>query len=82
MSAASLKIRIPEHLPEPERKVLMEIAQGKSCKMMTIPGVKRSRVGDKMAECYRSKLQHRVDLYSVAALTKLAIRIGLAEIDV
>ena len=74
MSAESLKIRIPEHLPIKQRRVLEMIAQGKPCKSMG--------QNEKTAEWHRMRLQDRCNLHNVADLTKLALRLGLAEVDV
>lgn len=82
MSEASLKIRIAQHLHPMRRKVLVEIANGKSCKCMEIEGPRGKLIAPKTAEYHRRKLEEEVDLWSDAELTKLALRLGLTEIDV
>lgn len=82
MSAESLKVRIPEHLPFQERRVLEAVACGKPTKSIAVKGIFRSYISIKTVERVKANLQRRVNLHNSADLTKLAIRIGLAEIDV
>lgn len=66
----------PQPLTPREREVLQLIAEGKSTK--EIAGI--LRVSGKTVESYRLKIMAKLDLHSVAELTKYAIREGLSPL--
>lgn len=78
MSAQSLKIRIPEHIPTRQRRCLELLSQGK--KYYTI--AQEMGISEKTVDFHLCKLRARTQLESNAQLIKLAIRIHLAEVDV
>lgn len=82
MSVQSQAIRIPEHLPPIERRILAWLAGGHPLKAITFTALGRKGLSIKTVEAYRASLQKRVGLYDLASLTKLALRIGLTTIDV
>lgn len=83
MSAASLKIRIPEHLPPQQREVLRWIVEGRPIKGGVMMAVKTKRMLTVHGmEHHVGELKRRTGLQTNAELTKLALRIGLTEIDV
>lgn len=78
VSKKSLSIRIPEHLPPKQRRILEFIGCGLISKQMASP----LRVSAKTVEYHKGLLMKNTGLRDIASLTKLAIRIGLTEIDV
>lgn len=78
MSEASLTVRISGHLTPRQREVLRLLAQGKSTKQSAA----ELGISHKTVEFHRKLLMNRTELFSLPELTKLAVRIGLAEIDV
>ncbi len=66
----------PQPLTPREREVLQLIAEGKSTK--EIAGI--LHVSGKTIESYRLKIMAKLDLHSVAELTKYAIREGLSPL--
>lgn len=60
-----------------EREVLQLIAEGKSMKEIAL-GLKRSV---KTVETYRQQIMHKLGIFSVAELTKHAIREGLTTLE-
>ena len=82
MSAKSLTVRVACDLPETERRLLEGLAIGKPMKSIRIKGDRKLYVTLKGLEYHRQRLQQRTDLHSLPELTKLALRLGLAQIDV
>ena len=60
-----------------ERQVLQLIAEGQSTKEIAY----RLKLSTKTIETHRRQIMQKLDLYSVAELTKCAIREGLTDID-
>ena len=65
-------------LSEREREVLQLLSEGQSTKEMA----DRLRVSVKTIDTHRWNIMQKLDLHSVAGLTKYAIREGLTSIDV
>jgi DNA-binding NarL/FixJ family response regulator len=59
-----------------EREVLQLLAEGKSTKQMAV----QLHVSVKTIETHRQKIMDKLDIYSVAELTKYAIREGLTSL--
>lgn len=78
MSIESQKIRIPEHLTLGQRRVLEMIAAG----MTTKEQADMMGISVKSVDYHRAKLKRKTNLHCEAELTKLAIRLGLATVDV
>jgi two-component system NarL family response regulator len=60
-----------------EREVLQLIAEGHTTRQIA----ERLNISVKTVEARRRNLMHKLDLHSVAALTKFAIREGLSTAD-
>jgi DNA-binding CsgD family transcriptional regulator len=82
MSEASLRIRLACDLPFIERQVLEQTAMGRVCKEIKVHGEQKAQLSQKGIEYHKLRLRRRTDLHHDAQLTKLALRLGLAEIDV
>lgn len=78
MSAQSLKIRIPENLTPQQRRVLELLASGMKMNSMA----SEMDISVKTVDYHLRLLRKKLRLFSTPELVKLAIRIGLAEIDV
>lgn len=78
MSEKSQKIRIACDLPKRQREVLRLIAEGYTSKAIGIT----LDSSPKTIEYHRAELMKRIGLGDVAHMTKLALRLGLTEIDV
>jgi DNA-binding NarL/FixJ family response regulator len=78
MSAKSLTIRLACDLKERQRRVLQLMSDGHT----TIGISLKLRLSPKTVEFHRRALMERTGLNDTARLTKLAIRLGLTEIDV
>ena len=78
MSQESLKIRVPCHLPTRELQVLRLL----SCGETTIGIAQELKISPKTVEYFRMSLMKRVKLWNYQDLTKLALRLGLTEINV
>ena len=61
-----------------EREVLQLVAEGQSTKEIAFA----LKVSIKTIETFRMRLMAKLDLHSVAALTKYAVREGLTSLDV
>jgi DNA-binding NarL/FixJ family response regulator len=68
--------QMPE-LTERQREVLQLLAEGKSTKQIAL----RLHVSDKTIESNRRNIMDKLGIYSVAELTKYAIREGLTPLD-
>lgn len=78
MSAKSQKIRLALDLSERHREILELLATG-----MTMTSASMALgMTEKTLSYHISSLYQKTDLSSRAELTKLALRLGLAEIDV
>jgi len=64
-------------LTDREREVLQLVAEGKSTKQIAL----QLHVSTKAIEATRRKIMEKLDLYSVAELTKYAIREGLTSVE-
>ena len=64
-------------LTEREREVLQLLAEGKSTKQIAL----RLHVSDKTIESNRRNIMDKLNIHSVAELTKYAIREGLTQLD-
>ena len=60
-----------------EREVLQLMAEGKSSRQIA----DHLNISIKTVETYRMQIQHKLEIYSVAELTKYAIREGLSSLD-
>jgi DNA-binding NarL/FixJ family response regulator len=60
-----------------EREVLQLMAEGKSSRQIA----DHLNISIKTVETHRMQIQHKLEIYSVAELTKYAIREGLASLD-
>ena len=74
---SNAKAKQPVALTPREREVLQVLAEGKTTK--EIAGL--LGVSIKTIETYRKRIMDRLDLHSVAELTKYAIREGLTSLD-
>ena len=78
MSEQSQKIRLPLQLSARQQQVLRLLGSGE-----TTQGIANElRISLKTVEFHRMNLMRRVNLWSYQQLTKLALRLGLTEIDV
>ena len=78
MSEQSQKIRLPLQLSPRHQQVLRLLGSGE-----TTQGIANElRISPKTVEGHRVCLMRRVNLWSYQQLTKLALRLGLTEIDV
>jgi two-component system response regulator NreC len=68
----------PSRLSAREREVLQLLAEGHSTKEIAV----RLGVSAKTIETHRRRIMDKLDLHSVAELTKYAVREGLSELDV
>jgi DNA-binding NarL/FixJ family response regulator len=78
MSEQSQKIRLPLQLTLRQQQVLRLLGAGETTK--GIAG--ELGISPKTVEEHRANLMRRVNLWSYQQLTKLALRLGLTEIDV
>ena len=60
-----------------EREVLQMLAEGKSTKQVAL----KLHISVKTVETHRRQMMHKLDIYSVAELTKYAIRKGLTSLE-
>jgi two-component system response regulator NreC len=60
-----------------EREVLQMLAEGKSTKQVAL----KLHISIKTVETHRRQTMHKLDIYSVAELTKYAIRKGLTSLE-
>ena len=60
-----------------EREVLQLLAEGKATKEVAV----HLKISVKTVETHRAKIMEKLDKYSVAELTKYAIRQGLTSLD-
>ena len=60
-----------------EREVLQLLAEGKSTKQVAL----KLHISVKTVETHRRQMMHKLDIYSVAELTKYAIRKGLTSLE-
>lgn len=60
-----------------EREVLVEIAEGKSNKEIAM----RLNIGVRTVETHRERIMRKLDIHSVAGLTKFAITHGMVSLD-
>ena len=67
----------PERLSSRERQVLQRLAEGRSTKEIAAD----LHLSIKTIETHRSQIMHKLDLHSIAELTKYAIREGLTSLD-
>lgn len=67
----------PGHLSPREEEVLQLLAEGFTSKEIAM----RLEVAVSTVETYRKQLMTKLDLHSVAALTRFAVRSGLAPLD-
>jgi DNA-binding NarL/FixJ family response regulator len=67
----------PPELSDKERVILQHIAEGKRSKEIA----EEMRIGVRTVEKYRSNLMEKLDLFTIAELTKFAISNGLTTID-
>jgi DNA-binding NarL/FixJ family response regulator len=68
---------IPEVLTTREREVLQLIAEGKSTKQVAL----KLHISTKTVETHRRQMMDKLDIHSVAELTKYAIRKGFTSLD-
>ena len=61
-----------------EREVLQLLAEGKTTKQIAVS----LNVSVKTIETYRQQIMHKLDLHSVAELTRYAIREGITSIEI
>ena len=71
------KITASPVLTAREREVLQLLAEGKSTREVAA----KLNVSTKTVETYRQQIMKKLDIYSVAELTKYAIRVGLTSLD-
>jgi two-component system nitrate/nitrite response regulator NarL len=64
-------------LSEREREVLVEIAEGKSNKEIA----SHLNIGVRTVETHRERIMRKLDIHSVAGLTKFAIANGMVSLD-
>ena len=60
-----------------EREVLQMVAEGKTSKDIAA----RLNVGEKTIEAHRRSIMSKLDIHSIAALTKFAVKEGLTELE-
>lgn len=78
MRPSSLSLpAVSTNLTPREREVIQLIAEGESTKQIAA----RLHVSVKTIETHRSQLMQKLDMHSVAQLTKFAIREGLTSLD-
>lgn len=75
--AAQGRGRSPEHLSARQREVLQLLAEGKTSKEVAV----QMDIAVSTVETYRRQIMERLDLHSVAELTKYAVRHGLTSIE-
>lgn len=66
-----------EVLTDREREVLQLMAEGKSTKQIAL----KLSISVKTVETHRRQIMHKLDIYTVAELTKYAIRKGLTSLE-
>ena len=73
------KVEAPDSntLTDREREVLQLIAEGKSTKQTAL----KLHVSIKTIETHRRQIMHKLNIFSVAELTKYAVRKGLTSLD-
>jgi DNA-binding NarL/FixJ family response regulator len=64
-------------LTDREREVLQLMAEGKSTKQIAL----KLSISVKTVETHRRQIMHKLDIYTVAELTKYAIRKGLTSLE-
>ena len=64
-------------LTDREREVLQLMTEGKSTKQIAL----KLHISVKTVETHRRQMMHKLDIYSVAELTKYAIRKGLTSLE-
>ncbi len=64
-------------LTDREREVLQILAEGKTTKQIAL----KLHISVKTVETHRRQMMNKLDLYSVAELTKYAVRKGLTSLD-
>ena len=67
-----------EVLSHREREVLQLLAEGKTTKQVAL----KLHISIKTVETHRRQTMHKLDIYSVAELTKYAIRKGLTSLEI
>ncbi len=72
-----LAARRPSVLTSREREVLQMIAEGKSAKQIAY----QLKISIKTVEAHRKHIMEKLDIYSVAELTKYAIRAGVTFLE-
>jgi DNA-binding NarL/FixJ family response regulator len=66
-----------EHLTEREREILQLMAEGKSTKQIAF----QLHISIKTVETHRRQIMNKLNIFSVAELTKYAIRKGLTSLE-
>ena len=67
----------PDVLTDRERQILQPIAEGKTTKQIAL----QLHISTKTVETHRRQIMNKLNLHSVAELTKYAIRKGLTALD-
>jgi len=67
----------PQVLSDREREVLQLMAEGKSTKQIAL----KLHISTKTVETHRRQIMNKLDIHTVAELTKYAIRKGLTSLD-
>jgi len=65
------------HLSDREREVLQMIAEGKSSKEIGV----EFHISTRTVDTHRQRLMDKLDLHTIAELTKFAVRQGLTELE-
>lgn len=78
MSQLSQKIRVPGDLTVRHRQILELLAKGETTQEIAM----NLHLSAKAIEFHRKSLMDKTGLRSYQELTKLALRLGLAEVDV
>jgi DNA-binding NarL/FixJ family response regulator len=65
------------HLSDREREVLQMIAEGKSSKEIGVA----FHISTRTVDTHRQRLMDKLDLHTIAELTKFAVREGLTELE-
>lgn len=78
MSQESLAIRVPCHLPARQQQVLRLLGSGYTTEAIAA----ELKISAKTVALHRMELMRRVKLWNYQDLTKLALRLGLTEINV
>lgn len=69
-------VRLACHLTPRQRAVLTYVADGETTKAIA----SLMRLSPKTVEYHRARLMSRAQIYDIASLTKLAIRLGLTQL--